>query len=130
MIGCTDVAGIHRKISELAQSIPDESQQSFIYKESGAEYITAETMDPGHIVLDKAGYFVINIEENRLLVEHYNYQEQYLRTVEGINARDIYLTIINNDWVTRADHAAYLGAQLMKAEQSIKHGFDFTQDGA
>ncbi|HEY5733738.1 MAG TPA: hypothetical protein VIU36_03155 [Gammaproteobacteria bacterium] len=130
MIGCTDVSSIHRKISELADSTPDESQVSFTYTESRAEHISAETVDPNQIILDKAGYFVINIEENRLLVEHYNYQEQYLRTVEGTNARDIYLTIINNDWVTRADHAAYLGAQLMKAEQSIKHGLDFTQDGA
>lgn len=130
MIGCTDLASIQRKICELADTSPDVPQESFIYAAPRAEHITAESMDPNQIVLDKAGYFVINIEEKRLLVEHYNYQEQYLRTVEGTNARDIYLTIIKNGWVTRADHAAYLGAQLMKAEQSIKHGFDFTQDGA
>ena len=53
-----------------------------------------------------------------------------LRTIEGGNARDIYLTIISNHWVSAYDHAAYLGAQLMKAEQSLKHQFDFVQDGA
>ena len=42
----------------------------------------------------------------------------------------IYLTIVRHEWVSRLDHAAYLGRQLTKAEYSIRHGIPFLQDGA
>jgi tetrahydromethanopterin S-methyltransferase subunit A len=130
MIGCTDVAQIHAKITELAVTMAAGIHEPFTSGSSQPEHIVARHFDPKQIVLDKAGYFVIHIEEKSLLVEHYDYHDQLLRTIEGDNARDIYLTIINNHWVSAHDHAAYLGAQLMKAEQSLKHQFDFVQDGA
>jgi hypothetical protein len=49
--------------------------------------------------------------------------------IEGQDARSIYLTIVRNDWVSKLDHAAYLGKQLAKAELSIEHRFEFLQDG-
>lgn len=86
--------------------------------------------DPQRIKLDKAGYFVINTEDRGLVVEHYSYKEELLRVIEGDSARDIYLTIIENGWVTKLDHAAYLGKELARAELSLQMEFDFTQDGA
>ena len=132
MIGCNDVETIHRKVTELA-NLPTEPNNSSAYTSNilmNTETIAARTFDPEKIKLDKAGYFVIHIADNRILVEHYNYKEKLLRTVEGIDARNIYLTLIGNGWVSRMDHAAYMGAQLMKAELSLKQGTDFVQDGA
>jgi tetrahydromethanopterin S-methyltransferase subunit A len=134
MIGCTDVPTIHAKVEELAQSAPKTAGQAFVppanlSETEPVERVMAEGTDPMRIKLDKAGYFVINIEDDTLLVEHYDYKERLLRIIEGQDARSIYLTIVRNDWVSKLDHAAYLGKQLAKAELSIEHRFEFLQDG-
>jgi tetrahydromethanopterin S-methyltransferase subunit A len=134
MIGCMDVASIHAKIDELASAAPKSTAHEFIppddlEEQEAVDRVIAEGMDPMRIKLDKAGYFVINIENDTLLVEHYSYKEKLLRIIEGQDARSIYLTIVRNDWVTKLDHAAYIGKELTKAELSMQHGFEFTQDG-
>ena len=85
--------------------------------------------DPIRIKLDKAGYFVVNIEDGVILVEHYSYKEKLLRIIEGQDARSIYLTIVRNGWLSKLDHAAYVGKELTKAELSIRHGLKYLQDG-
>ena len=82
--------------------------------------------------MDKAGYFVIipQPERNIITVEHYSYDNRFLRVIEGKNARNIYWTIAENGWVTQFSHAAYLGKELAKAELSIELGFKYVQDGA
>ena len=135
MIGCTDIAEIHRKVAELAKIAPENVATEFIpptdlEEREAVEHILAKPTDPKRIKLDKAGYFVINIENDSLLVEHYSYKDQLLRIIEGKDARAIYLTLVRNGWVSALDHAAYIGKELTKAELSIKHGFEFLQDGA
>ena len=135
MIGCTDVAAIHAKVKELAANVTGAAEPQFIEPAAIApmdspERVTAVGEDPQRIKLDKAGYFVINIESERFLVEHYDYKDHLLRVIEGADARSIYLTIVRNEWVSRLDHAAYLGRQLTKAEYQLKHGVPFLQDGA
>lgn len=134
MIGCTDVLKIHAKVEELAQSAPKTAAHAFVppvnlEETEDVERVIAEGTDPMRIKLDKAGYFVINIENDSLLVEHYDYKERLLRIIEGRDARSIYLTIVRNGWVSKLDHAAYLGKQLAKAELSVEHSFEFLQDG-
>ncbi len=75
---------------------------------------------PARIKLDGAGHFVIHMEGDMLLAEHYSYDEKRIRVVEGRDARSIYLTLIRTGWVSRLDHAAYLGKELARAEWSIK----------
>lgn len=135
MIGCTDVAEIHTKVEELVNT-PLKTAGKVFESSPGPEtatdvnHVFAEPVSPMRIKLDKGGYFVINIQDGALLVEHYDYKEKLLRIIEGPDARTVYLTIISNGWVEQLDHAAYLGAQLMKAELSQKYRFDFKQDGA
>ena len=134
MIGCTDIARIHAKVSELALQVPevhDDDVAPFIPPDQTAviERVTAVGEDPQRIKLDKAGYFVVNIEDGVILVEHYSYKEKFLRVIEGSDARSIYLTIVRNGWVSKLDHAAYIGKELTKAELSIEHGFKYLQDG-
>jgi tetrahydromethanopterin S-methyltransferase subunit A len=83
-----------------------------------------------HIKLDKGGYFVINIQNGVIVVEHYDYKERLLHVIEGKDARALYWTLIDKGWVTKLDHAAYLGKELARAEFSIEHGVDFEQEGA
>jgi tetrahydromethanopterin S-methyltransferase subunit A len=94
--------------------------------------VKAKRHNKSSIKLDRAGYFVILPQKKNgtIVVEHYSYDNKLLRKIEGKNSRDIYLTIIDNKWVTELSHAAYLGKELTKAELSIKKGFKFVQDGA
>ncbi len=84
------------------------------------------------VKLDPSGYFVIipSKKNGNILVEHYSYNNKLLRKIEGANSRDIYFTIVNNNWVTELSHAAYLGKELARAEMSLKKGFKYVQDGA
>jgi tetrahydromethanopterin S-methyltransferase subunit A len=92
--------------------------------------VIATAPDPARIKLDKAGYFVIQPQDGAILVEHYDYKDRLIRVIEGKDARTIYWTLINNGWVSKMDHAAYLGKELLRAELSLKHGFPFVQDAA
>jgi tetrahydromethanopterin S-methyltransferase subunit A len=94
--------------------------------------VKAKKQSKSSIKLDKAGYFVILPQKKKatILVEHYSYDNKLIKKIEGKSSRDIYLTIINNRWVTELSHAAYLGKELSRAELSIKNAYKFVQDGA
>jgi tetrahydromethanopterin S-methyltransferase subunit A len=141
MIGYTDENLIVDKIRELAikkKSTPKgtgcgcascEDDKANVELEE-PEIIQAK--EPSNIIMDKAGYFVILPlpEKNIINVEHYSYDNTLLRVIEGKDARSIYWTIINNNWVTLLSHAAYLGKELEKAELSLMMNFSYIQDGA
>ena len=84
------------------------------------------------VKLDKAGYFVIfPIQERKIIhVEHYSYDNSLLHVIEGASARDLYLKIIDQNWVSELSHAAYLGKELNKAELNLANGIPYTQDAA
>jgi tetrahydromethanopterin S-methyltransferase subunit A len=158
MIGCKDVKILANRVKELSErkdilrskdsvvSVGSSSDcgcheechdQPSVAKIEPRFRVTAtvpriKATKPKAVKLDRAGYFVIipSKETGIITVEHYSYDNKLLRTIEGKNSRDIYLTIINNKWVTDLAHAAYLGKELAKAELSIKKGFRFIQDGA
>ena len=47
----------------------------------------------------------------------------------GKTAQQLYFHILNTgNHVTRHDHAAYLGKELMRAEYALKTGADYTQE--
>ena len=134
MIGCTDIACIAARIEELSHRAPHRSG-AFLPPagrdaRQTAPHLVATAPVSDHIKLDKGGYFVINVQNEAMVVEHYDYRERLLHVVEGKDARSVYWTLIDNGWVTRLDHAAYLGKELARAEFSIKHGIDFVQEGA
>ena len=62
--------------------------------------------------------------------ELYFYDNELLQIIEDKDARSLYWTIIENNWVTQLSHGAYLGKELAKAELSLVHSFKFVQDGA
>jgi tetrahydromethanopterin S-methyltransferase subunit A len=133
MIDCMDVDKISEKIKDLAARSPGAYNAPSLQENINhvnIQRFTAVYHDPKKIKLDKAGYFVIYLENFDILVEHYNNKEKLLRVITGDNARDIYLTIVDNGWVSHLDHACYLGKELVRAELSIKHDFEYVQDHA
>ena len=133
MIGCVDVAAIATKVRTLAARAP--SVRPFVralprVEPAATPLLVASAPPPDRIKLDQAGYFVIHAGGDQIIVEHYDYQERLLRSIEGCDARTICWTLIANGWVTKLDHAAYLGKELARAEYSLKAGLEFVQDGA
>ena len=135
-IGCENSDEIVAEIEKLAQQVTapcgcsECGGKSPISISMAPKIIAAE---PGEVVtMDKAGYFVIVPlpDKKTINVEYYAYDNSLLQVVEGSTARAIYMTIINNGWVTELSHAAYLGKELVKAELSLQHGFKYVQDGA
>lgn len=81
---------------------------------------------------DPAGSFRISIsdqfsrdgkfKQGRIIARHTKY------TIVGDNAKEVLDTALDLGLVSRLDHAAYLGSELMKAELAIKLGRSYSQD--
>ena len=117
MIGCEDLNIILNKIEELLNNYSldcscDEKQP--IINRNSIEIVNVIEKDPNKVKLDKASYFVIvpKPKDKEILVEHYNNANKLLRIIKGDNARDIYWSIIENEWITELSHSAYLGKEL------------------
>lgn len=91
--------------------------------------VQAIKKDPYSIELDGTGYFVIkpNYKAKVIDVKYYNYENELLCVIQGKDARSIYWTIIENQWVSDLSHAAYLGKELAFAESSILNGTAYVQ---
>ena len=135
MIGCENAEEILQRIMELPGELPscgcaECESESAPKRTPTTQVVNAdENLKPR---LDKAGYFVIIPQAKRglIVVEHYANDNTLWRIIEGKEARNVYLTIIENEWITEMSHAAYLGKELEKAELSMKMGFKYIQDGA
>ena len=91
-----------------------------------------QVSEPKRLTLDKAGYFVVYPESRtrRLIVEHYSNQGVLNCVLEGSSTGALYSEAIARGLLTRLDHAAYLGRELARAEQSLLSGTAFVQDAA
>ena len=131
MIGCMDADRIIAKISEVAV---DASRPNTGFRmpdrdgSPGIERVIAATQITYEAKIDKAGDFVIRTDGARIVVEHYNSKRELIRVIEGENARDLCITLIRNGWVSKLDHAAYLGRELMRAEWAVQAGRPYVQD--
>ena len=83
-------------------------------------------------IMDPKGYFKIYIDEkkNCIMITHFNNSVNFkdaTLTLAGDNAESLYKTIIETGLVSRLDHAAYLGKELIKAELAINLGRSYSQ---
>ena len=127
-IGEQDEEILVERIHALGDRNPGTHARAFV--ETPVKRIHAT--DPTHLVLDKAGYFVIYPERRTksLVVEHYTNQGVLDCMMEGSSTGALYTEAVERSLVTRLDHAAYLGRELARAEQSLLQGTQFVQDAA
>jgi tetrahydromethanopterin S-methyltransferase subunit A len=87
---------------------------------------------PDRMVSDPAGYFVIyvNHRQGELSLEHYRNDGVLDLVIEGTHGAELACTAIDRGLLTRMDHAAYLGRELIRAERSLVTGEPFVQDAA
>lgn len=128
MIGEDNLESIAAQIRACAERNPGINPNPF--KEMPVMRIEAQ--EPELLVLDKAGYFVVypDCRNRRLIVEHYTNQGVLNCVLEGISPSALYSEVIQRQLLTRLDHAAYLGRELARAEQSLLIGTPFVQDKA
>lgn len=93
------------------------------------EEVAARRNEGKDWVQDPKGYFIIipNKEKGAIVVEHHDGGGLRHR-ITGRDAEEIYHTIVRMGWVSRHEHAAYLGRELAKAELALKHGIEYEQE--
>jgi len=86
-----------------------------------------EAMADGKFVPDYKGSFKIILADSKIhAVLYVDYKKTLV--IESDSARAIYEEIIRNDYISRIEHAAYLGMELEKAEIALKLGKNYVQD--
>jgi tetrahydromethanopterin S-methyltransferase subunit A len=128
LIGEQDEEILIERIDAVSERNPGTYAQPF----AEAPVKRIQAADPTRLTLDKAGYFVIYPERRtkKLVVEHYTNQGMLDCMIEGDSTGALYAEAIERNLVTRLDHAAYLGRELARAEQSLLQGNPFVQDAA
>lgn len=103
------------------------------YENSDFDVPLKNANESNHFVLDPGGSFKIKVEHaidpknSKIIVTHFKKTVPYL-TIEGQNGKEISDELFRQGIVTRLEHAAYLGAELQKAEISIITGKRYVQD--
>ena len=87
---------------------------------------------PRRTVRDPAGYFVIYVDRARglLSLEHYRNDGVLDALIEGRAAAELYTPALEENLISRLDHAAYLGRELTRAEMALCTGQPYRQDAA
>ncbi|HVY67132.1 MAG TPA: DUF4346 domain-containing protein [Gammaproteobacteria bacterium] len=130
LLGCKDSKKLLAQV-EVASGGPPVNAGIITHEdESGLEHLVVPLDVRYEVHADKTGRFDIRLAEQSIIVEHRNARNEPLRIIEGKTARDICLTLIRNGWVSRLDHAAYLGRELARAELALRSGQVYAQDTA
>lgn len=92
--------------------------------------VVSEAIEPA--ALDSVGMFKISVDRSLgvLVATHYltSDVDKPLNIIKGITAESVYAKVLELGLVSRLDHAAYLGAELAKAEIALRIGKDYIQD--
>ncbi|GEM_PF-4886330 len=81
-----------------------------------------------NITLDPMGIFKIRVDHRKGVIEALYMGRKGRILVRGRTAREIRDTIIREGLISRLDHAAYIGGELVKAEEALRNGLDYVQD--
>lgn len=81
-------------------------------------------------VIDPRGYFLIRINREKQEIElaHCTHDHIIQKGVRGKNAEEVYTTAIKMGMVTALEYAAYLGAELKKADYALRYGLEYVQE--
>lgn len=130
LVGETDVRTLSEAIRREAAAAPGPFEGTRATSDVGVT--TIEAMAPSKLVSDPAGYCVVYPDRvrRRLLVEHYTNAGVLDGVVDGATPAAVSAALIERSFVSRLDHAAYLGRELARAEMSLRSGDPYVQDRA
>ncbi len=99
----------------------DWERAQVIVKKLSPQYL--ETSD---FIIDPRGNFYIYLKDNQIAVNHYSPSGDLIQEFKGQTAVELKTAIM--PFVSRIDHAFYLGAELEKAEKALSEGKEYIQD--
>ncbi|MFH1173451.1 MAG: thymidylate synthase, partial [bacterium] len=99
----------------------DWAKAQAILKKLGPQYL--ETSD---FIIDPRGNFYITLENQKILVRHYTPQGSLIQEFRSSDAVELKKKI--GPFVSRIDHAFYLGSELEKAARALKQSEPYNQD--
>ncbi|MFH1623434.1 MAG: thymidylate synthase [Candidatus Aenigmatarchaeota archaeon] len=80
---------------------------------------------------DKNGYFVVSVEGGDIVVEHrLNDGRPSGYVFRGKESQELYRRVMNENLVTKFDHAAYVGQEIARAEMALRENKKYVQDRA
>lgn len=87
-------------------------------------------------VMDKGCYLLVKVyqDTHEIGVAVCNYEHVILKEFRGRIAQEVYDTLLkydrdnNKNWITRFEHAAYLGKELKKAEIAMALSLEYVQE--
>lgn len=128
LIGQTAVA----EIMDMVETCSAQPLEPAIPFQSIARLEPIQGYLPGRLVSDPTGYFVVYPDRSRglLSLEHYGNDGVLDAVIEGRTAAELYTPAIDRGLISRLDHAAYLGQELSRAEESLKTGEIYIQEPA
>ncbi|MET1123986.1 MAG: dihydropteroate synthase-like protein [Archaeoglobaceae archaeon] len=116
------------KAAKLRNSPPKDAgfsllvvKEKFRYPEPEAK-VCVDAEESREFFRDPCGDFYIYIADGKIYCEH----EKFV--ICGRRAKEILDTVLRHKLVSRLDHAAYLGRELMKAEIALRLGKNYVQD--
>ncbi len=127
--GNTDIAALTDLIIATALDDPG----PFADSPSDVSRVALEAAkEPGKLILDPAGYFVVHPDRihQLLVLEHYDNNGVLDRMFSANSAAALYTSVVDAKLISRLDHAAYLGHELARAEYALRSGDDYVQDRA
>jgi tetrahydromethanopterin S-methyltransferase subunit A len=114
--------------THLAQPLPPVEPYAGRIQQSVPK--TIGTHNPA-ITEDPQGYFVITTDassETPLVAEYFSTEGLRQAIVWGKTPKSVYAVLINNGWLSRLDHAAYVGQELARAEAALAAKSFYMQD--
>lgn len=128
LIGETEAAPVIAAVNQCAARNPGAARPFA----AGLNLAPVPGYLPPRMVSDPAGYFVVYVDRARgiLSLEHYRNDGLLDTVIEGATAAELYTPAIDRGCISRLDHAAYLGRELARAEESLRSGEDYLQDAA
>jgi tetrahydromethanopterin S-methyltransferase subunit A len=137
-MGETDLERLADTIRELASRSPLPFEESDIVKKE--HYLLSKDGDGfkpvrlggrrESLAYDPKGFFTIELDRQAgdILVHHYEADHSPAHMVRGRNGEAILLALLREDLISQMSHAGYLGAELTKAETSLRLGLQYEQD--
>jgi tetrahydromethanopterin S-methyltransferase subunit A len=136
-IGEMDIAALSTEVRRLAEnSHPGDSPTvpPVDTRTTGPADEGFAVLQPGGkrepLAYDPKGFFVITIDQSKacIIAHHYTPDAHPGHVMRGRSSEGMWLALIREGLVTQLSHAAYLGAELVKAETALRLGLTYEQD--
>lgn len=130
--GVDDIVTIERELAQLATRAWQSAATTHLATtEDEARF---NVLRPGgkrdSLAYDPEGYFVFTIDRARkdIAAWHYSPEAVPLHVMRGRSGEGIALGLIREGLITQMSHAAYVGAELAKAETALRCDIEYEQD--